>query len=1093
MAHRVKSCLACRLVSKEGMNKNMKSKFISSILVLLMAASSIAEAPATRSGTRSASALDTDSYIDANRILMIVTNNGSFAYDIGSTLGKSDGLYFPYSRIDYILSGADRRSVVFASGIWLGAIDSATSERRIAVAEYSMEYFPGPMVAGTFDAAGLSNPAYRVYKLYRDSLASNPNQDYLEWPADQGAPLDSTGAPAMVGDQMTWTVFNDANPARHTNDAGLTPPLGVEVQTTAFAFDRQGSLGNIVFMRFKISNKGSNVLTNMYVSLWADPDLGGAGDDLVGSDSLLSLGYCYNADNDDAAYGAAPPAVGYDFFQGPLDSTGNLADTAIMWGQIYPGNRNLPMSSFNKYINGTDPHTDLETYNYMQGLNKDGTPYVFGGDTLTFFHSGDPVAGTGDIDANPADRRYMLTTGPFTFRPGDSTEVVAAIIAAQGSDRLTSITRLKEIDKRAQQIYDNFFQTAQPCQAPEVTVARVPNRVAFSWTDTSEVVPGDYPFIGYLVSQGPDADGPWTQVAISDIQDTVLRLLDTQVVQTGTIADTVAIVLRQLPNEGIERTFSTTTDVLTGEPIRNLRTYFFKVEGFTYSGGTLTDTVEFGDKLLGCETVFEVIPQNPPANFGQSLFFADTIPIDTANSDIFSEGQVLPLVVNPLELTGDTYKVFFGFDTTVVGIDTTIQKVYFVVNETTGDTVLANQSNFTGDEDYLVFDGLMLKVTDPEPGYKLFEVVANASGALNPPEGGAFDFGEFPSARPTDAQQVGAGLWGIHTADNGGSEDGGTRALFPAFVSRTTRDGGNLPAIGGDDYEIRFTGDISTPGVNGSYAWNAFTDGATMWVPFELWNIGPGTLTDASDDYRMVPWINDVAGDTAFTLESYGSSASGGAGGFEHSVSGGNNDPYTDWIYWYDPTDKTPGEVGYLLSEAELIAGTYDGSREVEEVFARMVLVNWNGGAAPPFNQDMPEMGTIFRIHTAKPATLADTFRFVASAPAAVTANAGLNNVRAVPNPYYLASEYDTDSYNRVMRFSNLPTECTISIFTLSGDLVRKLSKNSPESYFNWDIENQDGIPLASGIYVFVVEAPGMGHKIGKLALFTEREQLQQY
>ena len=98
----------------------------------------------------------------------------------------------------------------------------------------------------------------------------------------------------------------------------------------------------------------------MYVSLWADPDLGGSTDDLVGCDTTLSLGYCYNATNSDQTYGSAPPAVGYDFFLGPRTP---LGDT-------------LGLTSFNKYINGTDPASSDATYNYMQGLLPDGSDLI---------------------------------------------------------------------------------------------------------------------------------------------------------------------------------------------------------------------------------------------------------------------------------------------------------------------------------------------------------------------------------------------------------------------------------------------------------------------------------------------------------------------------------------------------------------------------------------------------------------------------------------------------------------------------------------------------------------------------------------------
>ncbi len=44
----------------------------------------------------------------------------------------------------------------------------------------------------------------------------------------------------MRGDQTLWTVFNDADPSQHINNAGETDPLGVEVRLMAWAMDEPG-------------------------------------------------------------------------------------------------------------------------------------------------------------------------------------------------------------------------------------------------------------------------------------------------------------------------------------------------------------------------------------------------------------------------------------------------------------------------------------------------------------------------------------------------------------------------------------------------------------------------------------------------------------------------------------------------------------------------------------------------------------------------------------------------------------------------------------------------------------------------------------
>src|SRR4030067_2113158 len=124
--------------------------------------------------------------------------------------------------------------------------------------------------------------------------------------------------PNFVGDEVLWYVANDMDPSRSTYTYG-TLPMGLEQQMTAFAFNRTGDLGDMVFKKYVIINKGSLTLKDMYFGYWTDTDMGDTNDDYTGCDTVLSLGYTYNGDNNDAGYyGANPPAVGYDFFQGPI-------------------------------------------------------------------------------------------------------------------------------------------------------------------------------------------------------------------------------------------------------------------------------------------------------------------------------------------------------------------------------------------------------------------------------------------------------------------------------------------------------------------------------------------------------------------------------------------------------------------------------------------------------------------------------------------------------------------------------------------------------------------------------------------------------
>ena len=67
----------------------------------------------------------------------------------------------------------------------------------------------------------------------------------------------------------------------------------------------------------------------------------------------------------------------------------------------------------------------------------------------------------------------------------------------------------------------------------------------------------------------------------------------------------------------------------------------------------------------------------------------------------------------------------------------------------------------------------------------------------------------------------------------------------------------------------------------------------------------------------------------------------------------------------------------------------------------------------------------------------------------------------------------------------NLPRECTIRIYTITGQLVQTLHHDSTgdDGQLAWDLVSRDGMNIAYGIYLFHVEAPGVGDHIGRFAV----------
>ncbi len=89
-----------------------------------------------------------------------------------------------------------------------------------------------------------------------------------------------------------------------------------------------------------------------------------------------------------------------------------------------------------------------------------------------------------------------------------------------------------------------------------------------------------------------------------------------------------------------------------------------------------------------------------------------------------------------------------------------------------------------------------------------------------------------------------------------------------------------------------------------------------------------------------------------------------------------------------------------------------------------------------------------------------------------------LDEINIVPNPYYGFSQYESTALENYVRIVNLPANCTISIYTVSGTLIRTITKGDANTtYVQWDLKNHANIPIAGGVYIIHVKAPGLGER----------------
>ena len=138
-----------------------------------------------------------------------------------------------------------------------------------------------------------------------------------------------------------------------------------------------------------------------------------------------------------------------------------------------------------------------------------------------------------------------------------------------------------------------------------------------------------------------------------------------------------------------------------------------------------------------------------------------------------------------------------------------------------------------------------------------------------------------------------------------------------------------------------------------------------------------------------------------------------------------------------------------------------------------------------------PAQGNIYEAKTTKPFVSGDRYEFTTQAAAfdAAVAKSELDNIYVVPNPYVVYSNLESPGSSAIRRgdlrlqFRNLPPRCTIRIYTLVGELVDTIEKDNTNSIVDWDLLSYEGQRLAYGVYLYHVDVPGVGEKIGRFAL----------
>jgi hypothetical protein len=621
-------------------------------------------------------------------------------------------------------------------------------------------------------------------------------------------------------------------------------------------------------------------------------------------------------------------------------------------------------------------------------------------------------------------------------------------VVGQGADRLSSISVMKFNDRLAQLTYDNLFAVPSAPLTPDVTVTEIDEKVLLEWgsnldqtekIETTVAQPGEYHFEGYNVYQFPKAQSTLLEarrIATYDLETPPLVVFDDQPdPNTGQI---LFMPVQFGQNTGVQRYYEFERDYYRDiDKIYNGTEYYLAVTAYSVA----VDEQAIPRTLESPPQVLTVIPHRDELGYryGADAYEVLTDITHTAGS---GDAGIYPTVVDPEAVVDATYTFEWNTDT-IWYIELGEQYFMFSYDLLKNGTALeTGLTNYSGDQDYDIYDGILMQVTD-----LTFAAPVDFS-SITAEGDGSYDWDSYyvsgwaSTALATDT-------WGAGTDDilllqsdvefrfNGEYVD-----PTAALVEVAEGTGSIATMVGARGYDLADHPMNPAPGTDERF---------TVRVPFEVWDI--------ERDMQISCIIYD-------------------------RIQGSDDVPF----YAFNPASRM---YVHLWSGAY----TEDLITEAMEDQLTWNLVMWET------EWEQGDVVTVKYANKIQPGEIytLDTGDYVETMNAA-TAEADIERIQVYPNPYYAFNPAELSRLSRFVTFNNLPSgvgNATIRIFNLAGHLVRTIEKETANTFQRWDLQNNDGLPVATGMYIahITVTLPsgGEGTKVLKLAIIQEQEVLDVY
>jgi titin len=195
-----------------------------------------------------------------------------------------------------------------------------------------------------------------------------------------------------------------------------------------------------------------------------------------------------------------------------------------------------------------------------------------------------------------------------------------------------------------------------------------------------------------------------------------------------------------------------------------------------------------------------------------------------------------------------------------------------------------------------------------------------------------------------------------------------------------------------------------------------------------------------------------------------------------------------------DPTEVNPTSITDAIAKVspqDILTDTlteinlYDESRNrISENFRAPVTLTIPYDAANAANLAIYRLDESHDLWVRVPTSQVDTSRHVVTAALQhfsvyvlmSRAAQGLKAAHAFPVPF------NPGEGHTQITFTNLAQTCTIRIFTLSGDLVKTIQETDGDGQAAWDVKNESGFDIVSGVYIYHIKSED-DSKTGKLLI----------